>query len=151
MPDQSPAAGGASILAPGQFEGGRPIGGPMSLFNIGGAPIAVLGGVFSAGFPLGGPVTQIFRGGSAPVPNTLFIATLSPAGPIGTFLIGGQGAPIGEETFGGGGLPIGAPPGAERAIEILQPRTAEVATIGGAPPPALVIGADRNGSESLGG
>lgn len=131
---QNPASGGVSIEAPGQYEGGQPIGGPSSIFNIGGAPIAVLGGVFSGGFPLGGPVTQIFRGGSAPVTPELFISTLTSAGPIAAFFIGSEGAPIGEATFGGGGLPIAAPEAAVRVAEILQPRTAEVAADIGFPP-----------------
>lgn len=95
---------GASIEAPGAFQGGTPIGGPASLFNIGGAPIAVLGGVFSGGLPIGGPVTQIFRSGG-PVPNTLFIATLKSSGPIGGFFLGGGGVAIGD--VGQGPAPIG--------------------------------------------
>lgn len=94
----SPLAGPAEI----------PVGRPISpIFNIGGAPIAVLGGVFFGGLPLAGPVSQIFRGGSAPIPPTLFTATLSPSGPIGAFFIGSGGAPIGVPVMGGGGLPIG--------------------------------------------
>lgn len=100
---------GASIEAPGAYQGGAPVGGPASLFNIGGAPIAILGGVFSGGLPIGGPVTQIFRSG-APVPNTLFISTLEPSGPIGTFFLGGGGEAIGDVGQGpapiGGGFPI---------------------------------------------
>jgi hypothetical protein len=125
------AGGGGSIQAPGQFTGGLPIGGPASIFNIGGAPIAVLGGVFSGGMPIGGPVPQIFRGGSAPQPPTLFLSGLSPSGPIGAFFLGSSGAPIGVATFGGGGLPIGAPPEVAQADAILQTRTALVA-LGGA-------------------
>lgn len=98
---------GASIEAPGAYQGGSPVGGPGSLFNIGGAPIAVLGGVFSGGLPLGGPVTQIFRSGG-PVPNTLFISTLESSGPIGTFFLGTGGEPIGEA--GELGVPIGVGP-----------------------------------------
>ncbi len=85
---------GISIESPGAYTGGKPVGGPSSLFNIGGAPIAILGGVFSGGLPLGGPVTQVFRSGG-PVPNTLFISTLEPSGPIGGFFIGSAGSPIG--------------------------------------------------------
>ena len=114
------------------------------LFNIGGAPIAVLGGVFSGGLPIGGPVTQIFRGGSAPTPPTLFIATITPSGPIGGFLIGESGAPIGVQTFGGGGLPVGLPPVAGREASVLQPRTTLVGAgtplIGLTTPPVLVFG-----------
>jgi hypothetical protein len=102
-----------------------PVGGPDSTFNIMGAPIAILGGVFSDGLPLGGPVGQIFRG-VGPVPNTLFINTLSPAGPIGMFFIGLQGAPIGVATFGGGGLAIQPPQAAIPVIEAIQPEAALV-------------------------
>jgi hypothetical protein len=84
--------GSESILSPGAFTEGQPVG-PASLFNIGGAPIAILGGVFTNGLPLGGPVGQVFRS-SAPEPNTLFISTLTPSGPIGTFLIGSAGSLI---------------------------------------------------------
>ncbi len=128
-----PGSGGAFISAPGAFvtpgiavEAGITPGTvpPISpLFNIGGAPIAILGGVFSGGLPLAGPLTQIFRGGGGPLPPTLFIATISPSGPIGAFFIGTEGGPIGAETFGGGGLPIGAPAEAEQVEAILQPRT----------------------------
>ena len=99
---------GVSIEDPRAYQGGAPVGGPSSLFNIGGAPIAVFGGVFSGGLPIGGPVTQIFRSG-APVPNTLYIQTLESSGPIGTFFLGGAGAPIGE--MGEVGAPIGRGPG----------------------------------------
>lgn len=85
--------GGSSIYDPSAFTGGGPIG-PGSLFNIMGAPIAVLGGVFSAGYPLGGPVSQVFRG-SAIVPFTIFESTLSSAGPIGDFQIGRGGEDLG--------------------------------------------------------
>lgn len=114
--------GGQSILDPSAFTGGQPIG-PASIFNIMGAPIAVLGGVFEAGFPIGGPVAQIFRGGSAPVTPELFLATLSPSGPIGAFFIGSEGAPIGEETFGGGAQPIqpDQPAAGPIGTAILQP------------------------------
>jgi hypothetical protein len=94
---------GQSIEAPGAYFGGQPVGGPGSLFNIGGAPIAILGGVFSGGLPLGGPVAQVFRSGG-PVPNTLFISTLEPSGPIGTFFIGNAGESLGG--LGGLGAPI---------------------------------------------
>jgi hypothetical protein len=94
------------VQAAGAFAGGAPVGGPASIFNIGGAPIAVLGGVFSGGFPLGGPVTQTFRS-NGPQPNTLFLNTLSPGGPIAAFFIGTGGSPIGVDIFQGGGLPIG--------------------------------------------
>lgn len=96
---------GASIEDPAAYQGGSPVGGPASLFNIGGAPIAILGGVFSGGLPIGGPVTQIFRSG-APVPNTLFIATLQPSGPIGAFFIGSGGRAVGVVALGP--APIGA-------------------------------------------
>jgi len=120
-------------------------------FNIGGAPIALLGGVFSEGLPIAGPVTQLFRGGGGAQPNTLFIATISPSGPIGTFLIGGGGGPIGTASFGRGGLPIGATPAVEREVEILGPRTALVGAtlVGGAPsPPAVFFGTARAGGSS---
>ena len=136
--------GGESIEAPGAFTAGEPVGGPASIFNIMGAPITVLGGVFSGGLPIGGPVTQIFRGGSGPVTPELFISTLTPAGPIGAFFIGAEGAPIGEATFGGGALPIVAPQAIEVRVEVLQPRTALVATE--AP---LIFGAE-NGGRGLG-
>lgn len=117
------------------------------LFNIGGAPIAILGGVFSDGLPIGGPVTQIFRGGSAPTPPTLFVSTLTPSGPIGAFLLGASGAPIGVETLGGGGLPVGVPPEVGEEESILQPRTilvgAGTSTAGLATPPVLVFGEAR--------
>ncbi|HLN61016.1 MAG TPA: hypothetical protein VK464_05635, partial [Symbiobacteriaceae bacterium] len=105
-----------------------------------GAPIAVLGGVFSGGLPIGGPVTQIFRG-SGPQPNTLFLATISPSGPIAAFFIGSQGSPIGVDTFGGGGLPIGPTQFVTAEIEAIGSRTAGVTApslaFGGgeAPPP----------------
>lgn len=120
---------GTSVLSPRGFTAGEPIGGPASIFNIGGAPIAILGGVFGNGLPIGGPVTQIFRGGSAPQPNTLFLATISPSGPIGNFLIGLSGAPIGVDTFGGGGLPIGPPAEVARAVDAIQSRTAAVTAV----------------------
>jgi hypothetical protein len=104
---------GASIEDPAAFQGSSPVGGPASLFNIGGAPIAILGGVFSGGLPIGGPVTQIFRSG-APVPNTLFIATLESSGPIGVFAIGSGGEAIGD--VGQGPAPIG--PGFEGSMPI---------------------------------
>ncbi|HWI61835.1 MAG TPA: hypothetical protein VNT75_08360 [Symbiobacteriaceae bacterium] len=97
---------GASIESPGAYFGGTPVGGPGSIFNIGGAPIAVLGGVFGGGLPIGGPVTQIFRSG-APVPNTLYIVTLESSGPIGQFFLPSGGVPIGEGGAGTEGLPIG--------------------------------------------
>jgi|GEM_PF-5192137 len=143
--------GGVSIERPGAYAGGEPVGGPGSLFNIGGAPIAVLGGVFSGGLPIGGPVTQIFRGGSAPQPNTLFVSTVTPAGPIGQFLLGTSGAPIGVEAFGGGGLPIGAPPAVQREEEILQPRTALVAQLPEGPAPALFISQPEQNGAPTGG
>lgn len=93
------------LAGPGEIPLGRPI---SPIFNIGGAPIAVFGGVFSGGMPLGGPVAQVFRGGSAPMPPELFVATVSPSGPIGTFFLGSRGSPIGVPAFGGGGLPIAA-------------------------------------------
>lgn len=99
---------GASVEQPGAYFGTSPVGGPSSLFNIGGAPIAVMGGVFGGGMPLGGPVTQIFRSG-APIPNTLFVSTLQPSGPIAEFLLPGGGGPIGPGPFGRpgvGGLPF---------------------------------------------
>lgn len=98
---------GASVESPGAYFGGSPVGGPTSIFNIGGAPIAVLGGVFGGGLPIGGPVTQIFRSG-APIPNTLYIVTLEPSGPIGQFFLPGEGAPIGGEGLGTEGVPFGA-------------------------------------------
>lgn len=98
---------GMSVEEPGAYQGGAPVGGPSSLFNIGGAPISILGGVFGGGLPIGGPVTQIFRSG-APEPNTLFISTLQPSGPIGTFLLGGGGSPVGG--VGQGGIPFGIGP-----------------------------------------
>lgn len=137
--------GGTSVEAPAQYQGGAPIGGPASLFNIGGAPIAVLGGVFSGGLPLGGPVTQVFRGGSGPTPPTLFVALITSAGPIGGVLIGTGGAPVGEQTIGGGGLPISAPQAVQQEEAILQPRTALVGSTTFAPPPALAIGQDAAG------
>ncbi|HYG60632.1 MAG TPA: hypothetical protein VD902_21370 [Symbiobacteriaceae bacterium] len=139
-----PGAGGSFIGEPDPepFEQrGRPvyplISAPISdIFNIHGAPLAVLGGVFSGGLPIGGPVTQIFRGGSAPLPNTLFISTITPSGPIGAFFIGTGGAPIGVDVFRGGGLPIGIPAPLEQRIEAIQPRTALVG------PPALAFGGE---------
>ncbi len=149
--------GGAPLGAGGVGAGAAPLGAqpaplpvsrPISpLFNIGGAPITVLGGVFSGGLPLGGPVTQIFRGGSAPMPPTLFVATITPAGPIGTFLLGSGGAPLGVATFGGGALPIGVSAPEARAVEAIQPRTALVganpAIVGGVIPPAVSFGPAR--------
>lgn len=132
--------GGGSIEAPGAYTAGTPVGGPSSLFNIAGSPIAILGGVFSGGLPLGGPVTQIFRGGSSTVPPTLPLSTLSPSGPIGAFLIGTSGAPIGVAAFGGGGLPIGPPSELVSVIEQVQPRTALISASTFAPPPTLVFG-----------
>lgn len=108
---------------------GMPVGGAASTFNIGGAPIAILGGVFSGGMPIGGPVTQIFRGGSAPIPPTLFVATITDSGPIANFLLGTSGAPIGVEAFGGGGLPIAPTQAIVTAIQQLEPRTAAVTAI----------------------
>jgi hypothetical protein len=83
---------GASVYDPNAFTAGEPIG-PGSLFNIHGAPIAVLGGVFGDGFPLGGPVSQVFRS-TGPVPFTLFASTLSSSGPIGDFQLGRGGAEL---------------------------------------------------------
>ncbi|MDF2630331.1 MAG: hypothetical protein K0R39_4162 [Symbiobacteriaceae bacterium] len=85
---------GASIEAPGLYQGTAPVGGPGTLFNRGGAPITVLGGVFGGGLPIGGPVTQIFRSG-APVPNILYLVTLESSGPIGEFFLPTGGGPIG--------------------------------------------------------
>lgn len=143
-PGGRPGSGGAFISAPGVPPTPNPleatsvqrlISTPISeTFNIGGAPIAILGGVFSGGLPLAGPVTQIFRGGSAPMPPTLFIATVSPGGPIATFLIGSGGAPIGVDVFQGGALPIGEPPKLQQQVEQIQPRTALVG------PPAVALG-----------
>lgn len=110
MPEPEVGLPGASILAPGSYFGSSPVGGPASIFNIGGAPIAVLGGVFGNGLPIGGPVTQVFRTG-APIPNTLFIVTLGPGGPIGNFFIGSGGTAIGE--VGAAGAPIGLGLGGE--------------------------------------
>jgi hypothetical protein len=104
MPEPEVGLPGASILAPASYFGSSPVGGPASIFNIGGAPIAILGGVFGDGLPIGGPVSQVFRTG-APIPNTLFLATLESGGPIGAFFIGNGGAPIGE--VGVDGAPIG--------------------------------------------
>lgn len=136
---------GLSIAAPLLFTAGTPVGGPASIFNIGGAPITVLAGVFSGGLPLGGPVTQIFRGGSGPEPPTLFAQTLTPSGPIGGFFIGSGGAPIGAETFGGGALPIGLPAPVAQEAAAIQPRTALVGAnpVIGTPPPALVFGSSQ--------
>lgn len=103
---------GASIEEPGAYQGGSPVGGPGSLFNIGGAPIALLGGVFSGGLPLGGPVTQAFRSGG-PVPPTLFAITLESSGPIGAFFIGQGGEPIDGPRAGG--APIGVDIGEDGA------------------------------------
>lgn len=112
---------GASIEAPGLYQGTSPVGGPSTLFNRGGAPIAILGGVFGGGLPIGGPVTQVFRSG-APVPNTLYIVTLEPSGPIGEFFLPFGGLPIAlmgmpgagpvpiSMGFGEGGMPIFAAP-----------------------------------------
>ena len=98
---------GASVEAPGAYFGGSPVGGPSSIFNIAGAPISVLGGVFGDGLPIGGPVTQIFRSG-APVPNTLYIITLTSGGPIGLFFLPAGGVPIGFPGLPATiGLPIG--------------------------------------------
>lgn len=114
----------ASIEAPGAYFGTAPVGGPSSFFNISGAPIALLGGVFGGGLPIGGPVTQIFRSG-APVPNTLYLVTLEPSGPIGQFFLPAGGGPIGPISplggpgtgsipftlfFGEGSVPIFAAP-----------------------------------------
>jgi hypothetical protein len=111
---------GASIEAPGLYQGTSPVGGPATLFNRGGAPIAILGGVFGGGLPIGGPVTQIFRSG-APVPNVLYIITLEPSGPIGDFFLPTGGVAIGPMgrpgmgpvpiamSFTEGGLPIFGP------------------------------------------
>lgn len=108
---------GQSIEFRGAYQGGSPVGGPASIFNIGGAPIAILGGVFSGGLPIGGPVTQIFRSGSE-IPNTLFIITLESSGPIGAFFIGNSGEPIGLASgpapVGGEGREGPAPIGQER-------------------------------------
>jgi hypothetical protein len=82
--------GGQSILAPGAFEGGRPVGGPASTFNIGGAPIAVLGGVFSAGLPIGSIIATINRS-TLVAPNTVFFSSLTPGGPIGELFLGASG------------------------------------------------------------
>lgn len=132
MPDAIPPGG--PLSPPTIFTAGQPVGGPATTFNIGGAPIAILGGVFSGGLPIGGPVTQIFRGGSGPTPPTLFIATISPSGPIAQFFIGLQGAPIGETTFGGGALPISPPQAVAQVVEQIQPRTALVSA------PAVAFG-----------
>lgn len=120
-------------------------GAPISpIFNIFGAPIAVLGGVFSGGLPLGGPVAQVFRGGSAPQPPTLYYSTLTTSGPIGVLLLGAQGAPIGVQVIGGGALPIGLPPEAAVVVQSIQPRTAEVGAAPAAPgvvvPPIVTFG-----------
>ncbi|MFZ5814631.1 MAG: hypothetical protein ACOY93_04955 [Bacillota bacterium] len=136
-PAGGPGSGGAFIAVPGIppapsaplappeiFAAGEPIGGPATIFNIGGAPITVLGGVFRGGLPIGGPVTQIFRGGSAPLPNILFVATISPSGPIGEFFLGTGGAPIGSTIFGGGALPIGVVEEVAQRVEAIEPRTA---------------------------
>lgn len=135
-----PGTGGQAIgIEPAVSRADALFSDPISpIFNIGGAPIAVLGGVFSGGLPIGGPVTQIFRGGSAPEPPTLFIATITPSGPIGTFFIGSGGAPIGGDTFGGGGLPIGVPPELQAEIGEIEPRTALVGA------PAITFGQDRS-------
>lgn len=150
MPD-----GGSFPSAAGAEPGARSISGstaqpaqqgaPISeLFNVFGAPIAVLGGVFSGGLPLGGPVTQVFRGGSAPQPPTLFASTLTSSGPIGVLLVGTQGAPIGVAVIGGGALPIGLPPEAAVVVQAIQPRTAEVGAAPAAPgvvvPPIVTFG-----------
>jgi hypothetical protein len=92
--------------------------------GLGGAPIAALGGLFTGGLPIGGPVGQLFRGGGAPIPPTLFLSTLTPAGPIGPFLIGSGGAPIGLNIFGGGGLPIGDLSALSYLLAAMQARTA---------------------------
>ncbi|HEY3364906.1 MAG TPA: hypothetical protein VGK74_07645 [Symbiobacteriaceae bacterium] len=134
--------GGGPIAPPGaaQAATGTPVGGAASTFNIGGAPIAILGGVLSGGLPLGGPVTQVFRGGSAPMPPTLPLATLTAAGPIGSFLLGASGGPIGVEVFAGGGLPIGPAPQVEEAIVSLGARTAAVTVIAVGFPGSAVTG-----------
>ncbi|MGE5674848.1 MAG: hypothetical protein ACM3XM_13410 [Mycobacterium leprae] len=150
---------GESVQAPGSLSGGVPIGGPSSIFNIGGAPIAILGGVFSGGLPLGGPVTQVFRGGSGPQPNTLFINTITPGGPIAAFFIGSGGAPIGVGTFGGGGLPISAAEAIAVVAANIQSRTAsvsapEVAFSGGqvaAPTPPIVVAQQGPTVSTIGG
>jgi hypothetical protein len=126
------------LAGPSEIPSGQAI---SEVFNIGGAPIAILGGVFAGGLPIGGPVTQIWRGGSAPIPNTLFISTLSSSGPIGNFFIGSQGSPIGVDTFGGGGLPIGPTQVISAAVTAIQPRTALVTAIGVAFGAASVEGA----------
>lgn len=126
----------ASVEQAGTASAGAPVGGPSSIFNIGGAPIAILGGVFSGGLPLGGPVTQIFRGGSGPQPNTLFLSTITPGGPIGNFLIGLSGAPIGVNTFSGGGLAIGPPQFVSEVVASIGSRTAGVTG------PSLAFGSD---------
>lgn len=92
------------LAVPGVGMGGAPI---APAFSMGGVPIGMLGGVFAGGFPLAGPVTELFRGGAGPIPPTLFASTLSPAGPIAAFLLGGGGVPIGFGLFPCGGSPIG--------------------------------------------
>lgn len=109
--------------------GGMPIA-PTTLVSVGGTPVAVLGGVFSGGFPLGGPVTQTFRGGGGPQPPTLFAATLTPAGPIGEFFIGGGGVPLVVPVGGPFIGPIGAVPPPISTIGGFGPAMG----IGGAPP-----------------
>jgi hypothetical protein len=121
VPPAPTISGAAATFLPA----GAPVGGLESTFNIGGAPIAILGGVFGDGLPLGGPVGQIFRG-TAPLPNTLFLDTITPGGPIGLFFIGTSGAPIGVPTFGGGGLPIEPSPPFAREIAAIGPLTAGV-------------------------
>ncbi|HYF91785.1 MAG TPA: hypothetical protein VD969_06035 [Symbiobacteriaceae bacterium] len=108
---------GASIEAPGAYFAGGPVLGPGSIFNIAGAPIAILGGVFGNGLPIGGPISQIFRSG-APLPNTLYIAELESSGPIGAIFLPTGGGPIGpmgrpgteglpiSMAFGEGGVPV---------------------------------------------
>jgi hypothetical protein len=126
-------------VPPSTQTGGNPIGGLESLFNIGGAPIAVLGGLLSAGLPIGGPVAQIFVGGG-PMPNILFLSTVSPGGPIGQFEIGSGGAPIGVATLGGGGLPIGIPPGVAAEIGALQARVVSTILVPGPNPQGIGSG-----------
>lgn len=115
---------GQSIESLFYYHGGSPVGGPSTIFNIGGAPIAVLGGVFGGGLPIGGPVSQIFRSG-APVPNTLYAITLESSGPIGAFPLGFSGEPISGpvgpepigEAFREGGAPIG-PQGERTGLQL---------------------------------
>lgn len=91
------------------FPGGGPIV-PMGVPLPTGAALSPLGGVFTGGYPLGGPLSETFRGGGGPLPPTLFISTVSPAGPIGGFFVGTGGVPIGVGVATAGGA-IGAAPG----------------------------------------